>query len=721
MKKNIPNSFDDLMKNRYSSPAEDFAGPAVRFHGLLSSYYGRQFNKEGTCKKPVRAVSLSMDNGETLAQHPLSPGFEEYVVSQSIADGKFEEYLVSTTEIAAQSSVDQGVAREYTVDLFQRIPESGDVVAPQVSKGGPAASSIAPPIATEPAGAPEPAGQSAANAAKPGEDDFLADLQAILQGKKVYDPAAGKPVDKDKASQAPASTSPAGQDSSGLPVPEAKNAQAIFDKIAQSMQYANAYDLGSVEMNNRFSDFDKISDIKEKAQDKKSDASSQISDKIAENKAKTSDFLEDIAAIRSNYGASSQTAAPQETDLSSAASLPSAEGYSRPLFDTGEHAQMAGDQYKDRLHVGKAPGVAFSYGQIIALPDLYESVDQMMATDKAELETIKNLVVRSTDFYVGKKTNKALDVSNKEWDDATGGRYLKLAADNYDHFSPHRYVLNTASTGSGSSFGNHKSAWEKHHRRAIEEAQRMFLANSNAPIFPELPLIVNAFGDHFLTDAFAAGHQINKDEMTQLFKSKFYSGSSINSAAKTFFQKVAQLAFKGDVKKKFSVLETYDAAVLWWHPNIDTVHAFQTLLEKAAEQQPDVVANVAVKALHDYLNKQGIEVTNAKNEGPWTITGDAYMNQANLAIIRKAVQQSINNINDPGILASNINFDAFFAKVWNHVPVLTAASTTKIRKLMNDFSDPGSGTLQNAAADIIYNQVDALIKKLKDEKKLRDA
>src|SRR5947208_15501703 len=109
--------------------------------------------------------------------------------------------------------------------------------------------------------------------------------------------------------------------------------------------------------------------------------------------------------------------------------------------------------------------------------------------------------------------------------------------------------------------------------------------------------------------------------MIAYFKSMFFNGTSLKPEAETFFHEVAKAAFKGDVAKKFSALETTDYPAcargwcLRWHPNIDRVSRFTTLLTKAAEQEPDRIADLSVKALHDYLNKNHIEVFNNAGDG----------------------------------------------------------------------------------------------------------
>jgi N-acetylmuramoyl-L-alanine amidase len=407
----------------------------------------------------------------------------------------------------------------------------------------------------------------------------------------------------------------------------------------------------------------------------------------------------------------------------------SARAYAEPLYDTGEHVMAGGDLYPDQLWVGQSPGVAFSYGELIGMADLYESVDQMMNTDAAELTHIKALTDRNTAFYQGGKANPALDVSNNDWEQATGGRYLKLAQENYEHFAPNTLFREAGALVAADKHGNHKSEWEKYHQRAIEEAQKMALApeNQNRSYIPVWPLIINGFGDHFLTDAFASGHLINKDVMIWFFQTNFYSGGSLNSAGDDFFERVADEAFVGDVAAKFSVLETVDYPVcafgwcLKWHPNINSKSRFKSLLTAAAAAEPVKVANFAVKALHDKLNKDGIEVINGAGDGPWTLNGDGYLNQTTLAIMRKAVKQSVDNINDPSILASNLNFGTYFDRVWRYVPRLTTTSAPQLESMVREYTDPKSTVLSTAAAEVIRGQVDTMIQVLLSQGKLQRA
>jgi hypothetical protein len=746
-KKKFTTSFDELIKNHYGGSGLYDARVTVRVEELFASYYGKSAVWRDRNTPPAVVLSLSCDDGETLAQHPEGKRFEEYVAQHSIANAEFEEYVVEGDALSRQSSIDAtagvlpaeevSAVQEYQVDVLQPLKEAAVPDSRTAMNASPSEAAFPPGgdgSERQAVAAQLPPSNQETSRAEAMDNEFMADMQAILSGQKVYDPVAGKTTEKDKLGRPQSISSQ--NDGNDVPAPESKNSQAIFDRIAQSMQYANAYDLGTVELEKRFSDFDKIFEIQQKAAEEKKSKNRQTPATHSSPGAAvdSADFIQDLDAIRKQGSArgapleipimSSSTAA---STLSAAQSAPNE--YSHPFYDTGEHVLTGGDLYKDRLRVGKAPGVLFSYGQIIAMADLYESVGQMMGAEVSELTRIKTLIARSTSYYETHKTDRSLDVSDEEWNVATRERYLDLAEENYEHFSPNLLFKNGRFAEAANKHGNNKSAWEQHHKRAIEEAQKMFAAQQQAQssLFLEWPLIINAFGDHFLTDAFSAGHVINKAATIEHFKVNFFNGKSLKPEGEAFFADVAKLAFKGEVRKKFSVLETTDYPVCaWgycfkWHPNIDTENVFRKLLIKGAEEQTDSVGNLAVKALHDRLNQDGIEVFNNAGDGTWTLTGDSYLNAKNLDIIRKAVQQSMDNINDPSIFASNLNFGAYFSKVWNHVPQLTQASQKKVVQLTRDYTRPDSEVLKIAAADLISRSLDSLITKLKKQNKLKDA
>ena len=573
---------------------------------------------------------------------------------------------------------------------------------------------------------PAPATSAAASMRpEPNENDFLADMQSIFKGESVYDPMQKRTVRKDAMKEHPREAEPGAENGGAQAGRDAGpggtgDGQAIFDRLARSMQYAGAYDLGEVELENRFADFDRMEELRQKAAEAKADAKAAPE---AAPKVDNADFLADLDAMRAQAGDTTAAAAPPmdvaAPDVATPASVPAR--YSVPLYDTGEHVLAGDDLYRDQLLVGKAPGVTFSYGQIVAMADLFETADEMMDADAGVLQSLKTFIEQSTAYYKGGKGGGLKNVGSDKWDQATGGRYLKLAEDNYEHFAPNLLFKDERFARSATRRGNHKTAWEQHHRRAIEEARRMQKdPAAKAPSYlPTKPLVVNAFGDHFLTDAFASGHLINKEAVIAYFKSLFYSGQALTKDGERFFDQLATKAWQGDLAAKMSKLETVKPVAGVFHPNIDSAGRFAGVLREVAAQAPDRVANIAVKAIHDALNRDGIEVTNGAGHAPWTLTGDGHQTAETLAVMKAAVKQSAANITDAAVMSGKTDLAACFAKVWAHVPRLPAASQAKVKALVTAYVSPTSAQLVDAAAQILKDEIDMMIKVLIDQKALR--
>jgi hypothetical protein len=805
----LATTFDELIKGYYGGKG---AKPILTVEQVVAGYYGRPYQRAGVPEpaKHEAAVTLSLghDQGEILPQ--MGRHAAGYAFQTSVARTDCDEYVVGGCAPDAPPAQPSAPAAHAQAPSIAAVPPAATApaLAPAAAPASPATSPAASagPAPRAPASAPAPAkpaatdglsrdrsvedeyrldvldplatasptpaaamsepapapsdGQTTSRGGGSGsatleEDQLAADMRAILGGQKVFDAATGEMRDRSQlaAAQSQRAREMEVIDGTAADIPErpmrdAPNEQAIFDRIAQSMEYANSFDLGTVELDNRFADFDQVADARDRVNDARLAGQAKIDEvrSQAPKKVGTSEFIEDLDAIREQREAEADLHSMPASYMSSVADwtqdpdrdatcAPSAlklalsesvEDFSRPFYDTGEHVLAGGDLYPNRLRLGRQPGVAFSYGELLGMADLYESVDQMLQADPAELNRVKTLVDRSTQFYKTNKSTPSLDVSNTEWDTATGGRYLRLAEDNFDHFSP-----NTVLTDAVAQAANHRAtnqgSWRAAHMRAIGEAQRFFAGNADPAAVPEWALTVNAFGDHFLTDAFASGHLINKEVMFAYFKANFFNGNSLKPAANDFFKRVAEKAFVGDVAKKFSALETADYPVCaWglcikWHPNINSASRFQALLVKAAEQQPDKVANVAVKALHDKLNKDGIEVTNGAGDGTWTLTGDGYLNPKTLGIMKKAVQASVDNVLDRKVPAGIRDFTPYYDKVWRFVPKMTPASQTKFTGLVHEYTNPSSTVLSTAAAEIVGKQVDSLIKVLLSEGKLKPA
>jgi hypothetical protein len=100
--------------------------------------------------------------------------------------------------------------------------------------------------------------------------------------------------------------------------------------------------------------------------------------------------------------------------------------------------------------------------------------------------------------------------------------------------------------------------------------------------------------------------------------------------------------------------------------------------------------------------------------------GDGALTAETLAVMTEAVAQSIANINDPAILASNVNFLPFFEKVWKYTPQLTPSSRAEVIRLVGEYTNPASTVLSDAAAELISrpSTLDLLIDELVNERKI---
>jgi hypothetical protein len=702
------------------------------YDDLLARYYGlhhrrrRRHHASDTLEgvldpdgRTVRVVTMSVDDGEVIPQRAAQAHHEEYVVEPQAG-------VIAAAPPAAPTAATAPPPAPAPAATPAPQPPAADPAPSPPPAAAPAAPAVTAPVAAKPAAAAAAAAPPADKpAAQPvDEEELAADMKAILSGQAVYDPDTGRTRPREQARPQPA---PAGQAPPGLP----PNGHAIFDAIAQSMQHANAYDLGTIDLDDRFDDFDRLSELQDRGRsrdrrdyDDRRDFDDD--DRRGDAGVGPADFLQDMDAIRDAAGDRLHDTLRQAAEaigggLAHATCLPSAVAlgaaapppFARPMYDTGEHDLAAEGIYTTPLTVGAAPGVPFTYAQIVTMPDLYGSVTQMMGASASELTGLKALIERSTAHY---RDGSAADVGDNEWQTATGGRYLVLAEDNFTHFAPDT-LFNDAIASAAPRHSNHKEAWETHHGLALQEARG---AGAGAP--PAHALIVNAFGDHFLTDAFAAGHLVNKDAVANYFRHNFVVGGHLTSTANAFFDRLAQRAFVGQVRDKFSRLETshWPHWYVPFHPNIDSPSRFASLLKAICEARPDRVANLAVKAIHDNLNTHGIEVTNDAGDGPWQLTGDGHLTDQTKAVMQRAVQASVANVTDPQLRAAD---DATcFGRVWRFTPKLTAASRPTVINLVHEYTNPASTNLSDAAADLITREVDQLIHALVDqEHQLRPA
>jgi hypothetical protein len=353
----------------------------------------------------------------------------------------------------------------------------------------------------------------------------------------------------------------------------------------------------------------------------------------------------------------------------------------------------------------KINGVDLEYGVGIAMGDLFETPEQMAKASAAELTALAALI---------KREQSGKPVSTDEWQKATGGRYLELAKKNVTHFAPPDPSLVTPSTA-GATSANHKTEWEKHHRAALDASQ----AGDK-----DKALMLNAFADHFLTDAFAAGHLINKTDAMEAFKSQLKldaKGEEFTKPSQQFFDDVAKAAFVGSVKTEFSKYETVKT-YYGVHADIDSDSRFSTLLQEIHKVEPDLLANAVAKGVHDKLNTLpgGLPVENARGDPPWPLSGDGTLNAKTKEVALKAVAQSQLNVLSVHTVPGPLAYADLFKKVWDYTPRPSkGAGMKQVADEVKKGTEINSPDLRQAVVKLITDNYLLIIAELVKRKKLQ--
>jgi len=403
--------------------------------------------------------------------------------------------------------------------------------------------------------------------------------------------------------------------------------------------------------------------------------------------------------------------------------------YSEQLYDTGEHAILG--EFINAAISGPLANVypllptttytintvAFTYGQLITMGDFYISFSDCQRASANELNNLKTLITRSESHYKNAILQigaGATNPSNSEWANSStgiGSRYINLALANNSHFAP-------PPAGTRSSLSNNKASWELYHTSAIQTARAGTSSDALDIAYP-----INAFGDHFLTDSFSAGHLINKEMVMNRFIANVITGGRVNAAGTRMLERIASGALRvSAINTKLGRFEVVSDH--WYEPNWDLndtgilypevfYRVLKAVMEDTAHNGAQKIANLAVKAVHDYLNnyRGGVPVRNNKGNS-WNLTGDGTLNIANINIIQLAVKQSVLNIED-AVTNGSTPVATFLQKGWDYVPNLTYAATRAIiDNAITTFTNPSSDALVTKAIELVGDELDTLLDEL---------
>ncbi|MCA9976828.1 MAG: hypothetical protein KC413_13800 [Anaerolineales bacterium] len=213
--------------------------------------------------------------------------------------------------------------------------------------------------------------------------------------------------------------------------------------------------------------------------------------------------------------------------------------------------QIGQDTMQQGGHIRLRNGVALTPGEIISLMgDFYGSWQS--------LDNAKASEIGSSDRGGGilgvmqqeRHGRISGSQANAQYEQITGGRYLQLAQHNDVHFAR-----------------QNKQEWLRLHEEAIAKARDAAAAHSEDDF--QQALLIDAAGGHFLTDAFASGHLFDKSKL---------------------MVEITRYLAANPIRAQNPEMQTYLALVD---------------LHGSSDQ-------LVLKNIHDRLNVEGLEISNAK-------------------------------------------------------------------------------------------------------------
>lgn len=383
-------------------------------------------------------------------------------------------------------------------------------------------------------------------------------------------------------------------------------------------------------------------------------------------------------------------------------------------YGTGEHAQMGGARTV-MLH-----GLPVTESELLTMGDLYLTPEDMMA-DKRGFPQILTLVRQDANFRNG--VPGARKVGDKEWEAATahmpkGKQYVDLAADNDTHFAP--YPGETAK-------GDNRREWLKWHMAAIDKTVEH--AKKGNKGVPEEAVALNGFGGHFLTDAFAAGHILAKQEIKDFAAAK---AKKLGADETLIDWPFPESSFSVAVAEKLLVdpkagteLRKYLIRIVQWGGM--SVTKLSEAIYHIQEDEPDLYYGAFALIVHDKLNESirkgsafgPLEVDNDRGT-TWMLAGDGTLAESpqTKVIARQAVEQSYDNLVQVANNPAKVDLGALYHAVWDYVPHPTVKGQAMIDKVLTTFADPARKETQQAVADFLVDNIEFVITKLRARDRL---
>ena len=392
-------------------------------------------------------------------------------------------------------------------------------------------------------------------------------------------------------------------------------------------------------------------------------------------------------------------------------------------YESGEHVQFM--LPGDLVQVGGLSGIDARY--LVAMGDYYRTPEALMGAKADELKELMALIDQDEAYRKGKVSKPPSEEQWQSWSQKWRPKadwYMELNKSNESHFAP-----------------RNKARFDELHKRALLEAQKSGHGSGNVS---NLAKLLNGFATHYLTDAFSAGHLIDKLGLMDQAKGSLDTGNNrenLASAVATGLladQKASAALAKLDIK---------DGAVAGsWGPA--TQPRLASLLASVMRFKKQDFLSVFARLAHDELNLaissgRGVWVQNKKGDR-WQLSGDTTLGQSprTLEIARKAVKASQDNL----VMAAGIqnhdwpaswildpidktSMQRFLDNVWQYVPEPTKQAMSgegtvtgdaQVQAVIAKFTDVTNRDTVDAMVKLSVDQFDTALGQLRENGLVRD-
>lgn len=343
-------------------------------------------------------------------------------------------------------------------------------------------------------------------------------------------------------------------------------------------------------------------------------------------------------------------------------------------FSTAEH-EAIGDSASGGPETVSINQVDFTMGELDALPDYLKDVDSLFALKRSELTHLRSLLES--------ERIKPGSVAAERWE-AAPGDYLEVSQNNEDHFAPTDTAVAPDAGGP-----DNQGTWEAYYRSALAEAQSAATAEgSEKDEHTARAWATLAFAEHYLEDAYSAGHQFNKKDVSASAKSGLDALTDADEDA--LFLRVAQRVYdqRSDMIDRYQVSYDVTTAVdgtSWFDMNADRWGKF---VLRVKDTRQNLVLNGLALGLHDQMGASGIDAQREGDASPLALKGDTHLDDNRLQPIADAISTARKPVRDV-LAGGKVDADASIVELKKLFPKPTPDAD--IAGIVHGGLDPSAG------------------------------